>query len=865
LGPHAAGMTPTDMAESTARWPAGRRWRVPLYALCLLTLTISLASVPTAAATEMRFHTPSPADPGDGVCNAECTLREAIHAANTNPGPDRITFGLSGSAPHVISLDPPASGGGPLPAITDPVSIDGRTQRGWSATGGAAPIVQVDGASAGDGSAGLVVQADDTTILGLIVSNFEGDGVRFESGFNGGLFLSLIGTNPAGTSAAPNRGAGVHVLSDANGTTIGGGSWRNLISGNEGNGVSVSGSSGTQILENYIGVDKTGERPLPNGGRGVLAVDASNISVGSGSDGNVISSNGSDGIVIRSTATPGNGGGIVANNAVGVAQRASDPLGNGGDGIRIENSPNMDINNNRVVANHGAGIVLAGAGTTGALLYWNRIGEDSLGNDGDGIRIIGGASDNVVGAPVSTVRQNPGTWDAPGNRICCNGGDGIDVVSGSGNTLRTNLVDRNAGRQIDLGSDGPTPNDSGDTDDGANGLQNAPVVKVYSRGSTQVMGSLDSQPNTMYDIDFFRNTGCEGVSPDRDRYWVGSVVVTTDPQGHASFGLGYWYTPGDRDSLLLGPDEGVTAVATNVSSGDSSELSNCSMPLVAELSLGPTTDADTVRLGESVEYPITVQNAGPDIAENGTFRVQAVGANLRMAEIVSANLDAGSCSPVEESLLECSLGSMDAGQVIHGDIVVRPLAPGEIHVSIWTSSSSVDTVPGDDGVLDMYESVCTVTGTERDDVLRGTSGDDVICGEAGNDVITGAGGNDVILGGAGSDRMTGGDGRDTVSFADAPSGVSVDLGEGESTGFGRDHVIDLENVTGSPWKDRLTGDGRSNVLRGLRGGDRCFGAGGNDLFLERNGRRDELDGGGGLDRGEVDRSLDQRRSVEKLL
>jgi Ca2+-binding RTX toxin-like protein len=193
------------------------------------------------------------------------------------------------------------------------------------------------------------------------------------------------------------------------------------------------------------------------------------------------------------------------------------------------------------------------------------------------------------------------------------------------------------------------------------------------------------------------------------------------------------------------------------------------------------------------------------------------------------------------------------------------LAPGEIHVSISTSSSSVDHASADDVALDVFDAVCTTGGTDTDDVIRGTSGDDVICGEGGNDVISGAGGDDVIFGGSGSDRISGGEGRDTVSFADALSGVSVSLGVGEATGFGRDRLKDVENVTGSPWRDRLIGDARRNVLRGLRGGDRCFGGGGNDSFLERNGRQDEIDGGGGIDRGEVDRKLDRRRSLERLL
>jgi CSLREA domain-containing protein len=56
------------------------------------------------------------ADPGDGTCDlTECTLREAIVAANANAGPDVIGFSVTGT----INLT------GALPPITDAVAING--------------------------------------------------------------------------------------------------------------------------------------------------------------------------------------------------------------------------------------------------------------------------------------------------------------------------------------------------------------------------------------------------------------------------------------------------------------------------------------------------------------------------------------------------------------------------------------------------------------------------------------------------------------------------------------------------------------------------------------------------------------------
>src|SRR5689334_196222 len=81
------------------------------------------------------------------------SLRQAILDANANPGGDAIAFNIPGPAPHVIA---PQS---PLPVITDSVSVAGRTQPGYSATTGA-PVIELTGAAAGPGAAGLVLGPD---------------------------------------------------------------------------------------------------------------------------------------------------------------------------------------------------------------------------------------------------------------------------------------------------------------------------------------------------------------------------------------------------------------------------------------------------------------------------------------------------------------------------------------------------------------------------------------------------------------------------------------------------------------------------------------------------------------------------------
>jgi len=78
--------------------------------------------------------------------------------------------------------------------------------------------------------------------------------------------------------------------------------------------------------------------------------------------------------------------------------------------------------------------------------------------------------------------------------------------------------------------------------------------------------------------------------------------------------------------------------------------------------------------------------------------------------------------------------------------------------------------------------VCTITGTNGNDILIGTRGDDVICGFGGNGIIVGRGGDDRIFGGAGNDAIFGSRGNDALfgEIGDASFGIVLLEGVGES-------------------------------------------------------------------------------------
>ena len=163
------------------------------------------------------------------------------------------------------------------------------------------------------------------------------------------------------------------------------------------------------------------------------------------------------------------------------------------------------------------------------------------------------------------------------------------------------------------------------------------------------------------------------------------------------------------------------------------------------------------------------------------------------------------------------------------------------------------------GAVDItYQAGSTLEGTSHDDTLlagnadttlNGGAGNDVLIGGDGNDKLYGGDGNDLLIGGNGNDLLDGGAGNDTASYAGAGAGVTVSLalaGEQNTIGAGLDKLVSIENLIGSNYDDKLTGDDHANTLIGGLGNDVLIGGGGDDLLIGGPGNN-TLTGGAGSD------------------
>ncbi len=167
----------------------------------------------------------------------------------------------------------------------------------------------------------------------------------------------------------------------------------------------------------------------------------------------------------------------------------------------------------------------------------------------------------------------------------------------------------------------------------------------------------------------------------------------------------------------------------------------------------------------------------------------------------------------------------------------------------------------------------SISGGDANDTLTGAAGKDKIDGNAGNDRINGGKGNDIITGGDGVDRLYGDDGNDKIfgqagvdrlfggngnDFLSGGSSNDKIYGEAGDDSIQGDNQNDLLN--GGDGNDTIFGDDGNDSIVGGAGSDSLFGNKGNDTFDSADGEIDTLDGGAGINTGNMDPN-DVRTSV----
>lgn len=409
-------------------------------------------------------------------------------------------------------------------------------------------------------------------LLGNTVADNKADGVRIAdgSGFNtlktntitgnhaAGVWLepgglgNTIGLSGYGNTVSDNKADGVHAeIGDLNGyaldLTVAG----NTIESNDGDGLELVTDTVLTAADPNYAATVTLNQINGNGLHGVRVRKggshqfANNGVVGNESDGYHLETYTAFNTVSSGTAS-GNGGDGVRFDGPGPGNTLSGVavVGNEGHGVYVDiGDPGaalaLTVSGNTVQSNAGDGLALVATGVTlsspgsyyAASVTGNTLWGNGWATTGAGLRAVGGGGHTLVG---NTVEQNTGhgvLLDGAsfnrlqaGNAVLLNGGDGLAVVGGVGNTSRQTTYSGNGGLGIDLGDDGVTTA-------GVPVLTSAYLPHPYS--TVNLGGYLTAAPNATYVIEFFGNPVADPSGYGEGAEYLGEVTVTTDGSGQA--------------------------------------------------------------------------------------------------------------------------------------------------------------------------------------------------------------------------------------------------------------------------------------------------------------------------------------------
>ncbi|NNF68889.1 MAG: hypothetical protein HKN01_03895, partial [Acidimicrobiia bacterium] len=434
------------------------------------------------------------------------SLRQFIQNANAISGANVMRFvpavptdGTNGTEtwwtiPVTVAL-PIVSGAA---TTVDGTAYDLANGTGLRSSNPLGPELELNGS--GVTTVGVELQGGSSEVRGLTVNRFV-SGIKLTGGGSNTVAGNYLGTDVTGAlGLVGNTDEGI-LIDQSAGNMIGGttAADRNIISGNRLRGINIDDvtdgapvtSAGTQILGNYIGVDRTGLATVPYDGGpsyqqiGIYVVDTTDTTIGTPASGNVISGNFWYGIYVWG---PNSAGNVIQNNIIGRDAAASGAVPNGAEGASR------------------SGIYLS----------------SSPGN------LVGGSG--------------PGE----GNVIASNAHTGVLVQGAAAvdNPILGNDIFDNVDLGIDLDVIGVTGNDPGDGDGGPNDRMNFPeITSAVEQGGLVVVGfDLDTLAGD-YRIEFFDNstTDREGES------YADFYNVVSHPGGLASYST---TIPGSVGSII---------------------------------------------------------------------------------------------------------------------------------------------------------------------------------------------------------------------------------------------------------------------------------------------------------------------------
>ncbi|MEM9056192.1 MAG: right-handed parallel beta-helix repeat-containing protein, partial [Pseudomonadota bacterium] len=594
----------------------------------LLAIAGLLAAVLGEAAVVNSTGDAGDSNPGNGVCSTgatnsqgatECTLRAAIQETNATAD-DTIDFNMPTSeAGHSGGVWTIAVGG-PLPAFSDTVNVDGASQPGFAGT----PIVEVDGTAATglqDFGLWLNVGSDGSTINALSVVAFGGAGLQLEGSDNHSITGNYIGLRADGVTGDGNR-FGIYITGSSD-SVIGGtaAAERNVISANSSNGIAVFRDLGlslssfdTIITGNYVGTDASGLLPRGNGSSGIFVVNGSSrtrVGGTTASEANVVAANGDSGVFVGS-------GGIVdaqvVGNLIGLGADGTTQLANSQSGVELSFGDRTTVRGNTIGPHGLHGVHISGSDESvviGNVIGTNGSGTATWSIAGHGVFLEASSARNRIGG---TVPSEANVISNAGSGGTFTDGVALSSSAANDNSILRNRIFGNAGLGIELNGDGISLNDPGDADGGPNERMNYPVITNVSSGGGNLTVDYDlNLPSGAYRVEFFTNpSGADPSGNGEGELFAGADIVSHPGSGAISYSH---VIPGGGGDVVTATTTECTNGLTCTAFGSTSEFSQAfGVASISDLTLALTDSPDPAPANGPLLYTLLVTNDGPDTA-----------------------------------------------------------------------------------------------------------------------------------------------------------------------------------------------------------------------------------------------------------
>jgi len=359
---------------------------------------------------------------------------------------------------------------------------------------------------------------------------------------------------------------------------------RGLAINGKGIGVQYSTGGFGRIEGCYVGTNLAGTAADGNNSHGIFTgAEAHSITIGGDlpSQRNIVSGNSTHGMRVTGDDA------VIMGNIVGADATGLAPIPNGFNGISIEG--------------------------------WNvNVGHDDFNHTGQNVSAF-----NVQdGIAVSSVAQGVTIL---GNSISGNGDLGIDLSVGD--------------------APGVTPNDSDDDDDGANRLQNFPVITLVTTtgGSTTVEGVLDVASDVTageFVIRVYSSPECDPSGHGEGKLFRGAeTVVLSDADETFSVTVAKGLTA----------ESFIAVTATDVQFGNTSEFSECGSLDTSPPLCGDTSGNDEITTGDALSVlrravgTFVCPDCICDVNSNGSVTTTDALLVLRLAVGQPVDLDCPIC------------------------------------------------------------------------------------------------------------------------------------------------------------------------------------------------------------------------------